>query len=87
MKLKYQLNIIDMDNEKVAVPICDGENQFRGVLRINETTEFILNLLKEETTTDNIIDKMLEEYDTTREVLENNVDKIISTLKENNLIE
>lgn len=87
MKLKYEMNIINMDDEFVAVPICDEESKFKGVIRINETTKFILELLKEETTVDKIIDTMLKEYDTTRDVLEKHVNDVLSVLKANNLIE
>ena len=63
MKAKYAFEIMDLDGERVAVPVGDGAEQFHGVLKMNETASDILKLLEKDTTEDQIIIDLLKEYE------------------------
>lgn len=54
---------------------------FSGMVRSNSTAAEIIDLLKSETTREEIVDKMLEKYEVEREVLERDVDKVLASLR------
>ena len=80
MKAKYSFEIMDLDDGLVAVPVGDEAEQFHGVLKVNETAVDILKLLEEETTEDEIIEKLLEEYNGSREEIASCVHEYIEKL-------
>lgn len=67
----------------------DGENQmmidvsakFSGLVRSNKTAAEIINLLKSDTTEENIVSAMLKKYDVSESVLKQDVHRIIETLR------
>jgi len=67
-----------MDDKQVLV---DTSGNFSGLVRSNKTAAFIVECLKEETTKEQIIEKMLAKYDAPRDVIEKDVDKIIEKLR------
>ena len=46
MKFKYELDMIDMGDEVIAVPVGDGSNDIQGVFTLNKAGEEIMSLLK-----------------------------------------
>ena len=52
MRSKYDLVIMDMGDEWTAVPV--GDDSFHGMLRLNETSAFILEQLREDTTPERV---------------------------------
>ena len=85
MKLKYELAVMDIDGDSVGVPV-DAGNDFRGVIRMNGTAARIIELLKDDTTEEEIVEAVFREYDASRELIRDNVQKILATLRENDLI-
>lgn len=62
MKAKYVFEIMELDDDQVAVPIGSGAEQFHGVLKVNETAAAILKLLETDTTEEQIVEALLREY-------------------------
>ncbi len=62
MKAKYRFEIMDLDDGLVAVPVGEGAEKFRGVVKVNETAAAILKLLAEDTTEEQIVDAVMKEY-------------------------
>lgn len=62
MKAKYSFEIMELDDGLVAVPVGDGANLFRGVLKVNDTAASILKLLGQDTTEDAVVEAVLKEY-------------------------
>ena len=58
-----------------------GNEAFSGVIRSNETAAFMIDLLREETTKERIIDAMWEKYDTSREQIAADVEEVLSILR------
>lgn len=78
MKLKDTF-ITHMNNgEQILV---DVSGQFSGLIRNNGSAAYIVDCLKSETTVEEIVNKMNEEYDASKEVLEKAVNDVISKLK------
>jgi len=86
MKLKYEFETMQMDDEIVAVPVGEGAEEFRGVLKLNDSATFILNTLKDDVTQEEIVEKILKEYEGDRAEITEFVKDYIGTLQEQNLL-
>lgn len=69
MKLKYELEIVNMGDEMIAVPVGENANQLHGVLKINKEGGEILELLKQGTSEKEIVECLAKKY-------ENNIDNL-----------
>lgn len=78
MKLKDTFITHMSNGEQILV---DASGKFSGLIRNNESAAFIVDCLKQETTVEEIADKMYEEYDAPREVLEKAVNDVVSSLR------
>ena len=85
MKLKYEMSMMEIDGDKMAVPLNSAES-FRGVLQFNETAGRIIELLQEETTEEQIVQTLLDEYEATPERIKTNVESVLSDLRKYNLL-
>ena len=77
MKLKKEFITHTSGDEQLMI---SAGGSFNGMVRSNKTAAFIIDLLKEDTTREAIVDKMLEIYDAEREVIAADVDKVIDAL-------
>ena len=63
--------------------ISTTNTKFNGIVKNNETAGFIINCMKEETTVDNIVEKVIAEYDINdRNKVKEDVIKVIENLRE-----
>ena len=62
MKLRYEFSVMEMDGEYMAVPVGENAGSFNGMLRMNEVSAEILDLLKEDTTPDAVHRILRERY-------------------------
>ena len=79
MKLKEGFVTHDMGGEQIMV--STGSTVFSGLVRSNGTAAFIVDCLKEETTKEQIVAKMLDKYDAPEAVIAADVDKILEKLR------
>lgn len=79
MKLNDKF-ITHMSNNK-QVLISTDRTVFSGIVRSNETAAYIIDHLKEETTREAVIEKMMADYEAERKDIERNVDKVLETLR------
>ena len=85
MKLKNDYITQTIDETQFLIPV--GSESFNGIVRSNKTAAFIVDLLKEETTEEKIIDALCARYDASREVITADVRKILDTLRSINALE
>ena len=85
MRLKPDFITQEIDEVQFLVPL--GAEAFSGIVRSNKTAAFIVDCLKEETTEQGIIDAMAAKYDAPRQVISEDVKKILSTLRRINALE
>jgi len=62
MKLRYDFSVMEMDGEYMAVPVGENAGSFNGMLRMNEVSAEILDLLKEDTTPEAVHRILRERY-------------------------
>ena len=86
MKLKYKFVVQEVADGFVAVTVGPDASKFSGIIRMNGTSAFVFDLLKEEITMDEIVRKMYEKYDADEEVLRKDAEKFTAGLREANLL-
>ena len=82
MKLKDGYVLTPMAEDFVLVPTGAAAERFHGIVRLNESAAFIVRRLETETSREEIVNAMLEEYEVTRETAETHTDKMLSRLQE-----
>ena len=87
MKLKYTFTVMELDDQIMAIPIGEGADELHGVVKLNDTAAAIFNKLSEETSEDEIVKSLLEEYDISEDELKNFVHEYVSELSEAGLLE
>ena len=80
MKLKDGFITHETDGEQIMVGASN--TGFSGLVRSNRTAAFIIDCLKEETTPESIADQMEELYDAPREVMEQDIRRVLESLRE-----
>ena len=78
MKLKKDMLTHNMDGSQVMV--STDKEVFSGIITSNKTAADIVDLLREETTPDEIKKAMAEKYDAPYEVISKDVDRILDKL-------
>lgn len=87
MKLKYTFEIMEMDDQVVAVPVGDNADGFRGILKLNQTAAEILNLLMNEKSIDEIKEELAKKYSSDIGEIDKAVDDFIANLIKENILE
>lgn len=80
----YLLRSVAGKNIVVSV---GSEVNFNGMLTLNDTGVFFWNLLKEGTTCEQMLDKVLSEYDVDEETAKKDIDDFIKRLRDAKLLE
>ncbi len=87
MKLKYCFETVEMGDEIICVPVGDAADQVHGVIKLNKSGLEIIELLKEETTEEEIVSKLSEKYENRKENLMQYVSNAVNTLRDAGMIE
>ena len=87
MKSKYMFEMMELDGEIVAVPVGESATGFHAVLNVNEEAKRILELLRDETTEENIVGQLLKEYEGDKEEISSLVHAYIDQLRQEGLLE
>ncbi len=87
MKLKYNFVVNDVAGETVAVSVGNVAGAFNGYIKLNKTGAFIFDMLKDDTTREEMIKKLLEEYpDASEKDATESVDELIEKLTKAELL-
>lgn len=62
VRLKYKFNLIEIDDDKIAVPLGDNAADFHSVLNLNPTGAAIFELLMQGEDEAAIVAKLSERY-------------------------
>lgn len=86
MNLKYKFEIMELGDQIVAIPVEKSICDFRGVIKMNETSALIFQLLEKETTEQEIVELLEKEYDAPLNVIVDEVKKNIAEFNEKGLL-
>lgn len=87
MKSKYSFEIMELDDSIVAVPVGDNAAELHAVLNINEEAKRILELLREDTTSDQIVSQLMKEYIGEEDHIRLLVDAYLDQLRQEGFLE
>ena len=85
--MKLGKNFVTQDFNGVTMLIGMGESDFNGIVKCNKTTAYIIELLREDVTRDDIVRKMLERYDASEQLVCEDVDSVLASLRSINAID
>ena len=80
MKLKE--GFITHQTQGEHITVSAGGSGFNGLIRSNGTAGFIVECLKNDTTEEAIVEKMLAKYDAPRTLIAADVAKVLASLRE-----
>lgn len=87
MKIKCELVISNIADEIVAVPVGEGAKSFHLVLKLNEEGQKIIELLRQDTSVEEICTEIMREYSSEDDQIREYVIEFINQLREYGLIE
>lgn len=87
MKIKEGFVTREIANTIVAVPTGNLVNEFQGMIQLTDSSKFVWDLLQENTTIEEITDKLSKKYNADINTVTVDVEKFINKLKSFNLIE
>lgn len=82
MKFKYDLDMIDMGDKIIAVPVGDGSDEILGVFKLNKAGKEILSLLKTFDSEEAVVRELEKKYDGSTKDIEQYVHGFILKLQE-----
>lgn len=87
MKLKYHFVFQPIGEIYMGVAVGESAKKFHGMMQLNEVGYHIVSLMTEEISREEIVDKLLEIYETDRESALGYVDEVVAYLEEQGVLE
>ncbi|MCC8016316.1 MAG: PqqD family protein [Clostridiales bacterium] len=87
MKIKNGFAKRNIAGSEIVVPVGKNAVDFNGMITLNESGAFFWDCLKDDTTPEEVVKKVVEVYDVAPEKALIDVKNFISMLRENGLIE
>lgn len=87
MKIKDDFVLRKVADSYVVVPVNSLTLDFNGVMNLNETGAFLFEALQKGIEKEELVNKMLDEYDVTREKASVDIDTFINKLKDADVFE
>ena len=78
MKLKKEFILHSVNGENMMI---DVSGNFSGLVKANSTANYIINLLQNDITEEQIINEMLSKYEVSQDELSKDVKEIIESLR------
>lgn len=82
MKLKPDFQIVQMANDYMLVPTGDQIDSFNGTVILNEVSAFILNQLKEDLEKEDLVERLVMEFDVESAIAREDVDAAVEKMKQ-----
>jgi 7-cyano-7-deazaguanine synthase in queuosine biosynthesis len=87
MRVKQGFVVREVGGKKYAVATGVAARSFKGMLSLNDIGAVIFGYLQTHTTKEEIVSKILAEYDAPQNVVDTDVNNFISQLRKINVIE
>ena len=86
MKLKMQFILRDIVGETVLVPINESTSNFNGLITVNELGKFIWENLESSKDEEELLHKILEEYEVEEKEAKEDLDEFLDKLRQVDII-
>ena len=80
MVINEEFVLREIAGDFILVPVGDTALHFNGLITVNEVGAFLWERLKKETTREQLIKDVLEEYEVEEKIVEKDVDDFLSEL-------
>ena len=87
MKIREDFILRKVADSYVVVPVNDMTVDFNGIINLNETGAFLFEILQKGADNQELLDKLLSEYEVTSEKAEADIDVFIQKLKDADILE
>lgn len=87
MKIKEDFILRKVADSYVVVPVNNLSLDFNGIINLNETGAFLFGLMQKGADREELISKMLDEYDVTPQKAEKDIDLFIEKVKGADILE
>ena len=87
MKTKKDFMLRKVGEQNVVVAFGEASKSFNGLIRLNDVGAFLWELLSADTTEEQLVDALLERYDTDRATVGKDVRAFINKLGEAKLLD
>lgn len=87
MKIKKDFILRKVADSYVVVPVGKMTLDFNGIINLNETGAFLFGELQKGADREELIEKLLAEYDVTPEKAANDIDTFIQKAKDADVLE
>lgn len=87
MKIKDGYILMNFADKYVAVAADDNADNAKAIITLNKSGAFAWGLLENEITYDEVIEKLLEKYDVTKETAKADFDEFLSILRKSSLLD
>ena len=87
MKIKNNFLLRKVADSYVVVPVGKMSLDFNGIITLNETGAFLFELLQKGYEREDLIAKLLDEYEVSAEKASADVDKFLEKVKESDVLE
>lgn len=80
MRIKEIFEVVELESVSVLVPV--GDPDFHGIVKLNSSAAFIVGCLADDTTYEEILEKMKNKYDAPEATLAQALEKMLGQLRE-----
>ncbi len=87
MKIKKGFILKDVAGNTFVVAVGSMSKKFNGIITLNETAKLIWQCLVDGAEKEEIVEKIMNEYDAEREIVEKDVDSFIAKLDGDGILE
>ena len=87
MKIKEGFMLRNVADNYIVVPVGKASLEFKGLINLNCVGAFIWECLEKETTMEEVIDKVIKEYNIDNELATRDVNNFINKLVEAKLLD
>ena len=87
MKIKKDFILRKVADSYVVVPVGKMTLDFNGIINLNETGAFLFGLLQKGAERDDLIEKLLAEYEVDRARAESDVDVFLGKVRDADVLE
>lgn len=86
MRIEKEFILREIAGDYVIVPTGKTALEFNGLITVNELGAFIWGKLQQETSEEELVDSVLEEYEASEETVRNDVKEFLEKLTECNIL-
>ncbi len=87
MKIKDGFAKRNIAGSEIVVPVGNKALEFNGMITLNESGGFFWDCLVQGCTKEQLLSRVLEEYEVTEQKASEDIDKFLDMLRENNLLD